>query len=131
MDLRYNQGLLDTGTVYLQADNIDMKPWFTRWLRANRLESADFSLAGLAAGAERPDRRRQCVARQGRRTGTPAPRSTGWTWIIWRCRCAARAPVGSSIRAATAVEHRRPGLLQGAFRAVAAGKHRIAGAGAE
>ena len=26
MDLRDNQGLLDTGTVYLQADNIDMKP---------------------------------------------------------------------------------------------------------
>ncbi|HBK4605223.1 AsmA2 domain-containing protein YhdP [Serratia marcescens] len=46
MDLRDNQGLLDTGTVYLQADNIDMKPWFTRWLRANTgLESADFSLA--------------------------------------------------------------------------------------
>lgn len=46
MDLRDNRGLLDTGTVYLQADNIDMKPWFTRWLRANTgLESADFSLA--------------------------------------------------------------------------------------
>lgn len=46
MDLRDNQGLLDTGTVYLQADNIDMKPRFTRWLRANTgLESADFSPA--------------------------------------------------------------------------------------
>ncbi|SQI45890.1 Uncharacterized protein involved in outer membrane biogenesis [Serratia plymuthica] len=46
MDLRDNQGLLNTGTVYMQADNIDMKPWFTRWLRANTgLESADFSLA--------------------------------------------------------------------------------------
>ncbi|CAI1126550.1 Uncharacterized protein involved in outer membrane biogenesis [Serratia entomophila] len=46
MDLRDNQGLLNTGTVYLQADNIDLKPWFTRWLRANTgLENADFSLA--------------------------------------------------------------------------------------
>ncbi|CAI1091676.1 Uncharacterized protein involved in outer membrane biogenesis [Serratia quinivorans] len=46
MDLRDNQGLLNVGTVYMQADNIDMKPWFTRWLRANTgLESADFSLA--------------------------------------------------------------------------------------
>ena len=46
MDLRDNQGLLNVGTVYMQADNIDMKPWFTRWLRINTgLESADFSLA--------------------------------------------------------------------------------------
>lgn len=46
MDLRDNQGLLNTGTIYLQADNIDIKPWFTRWLHANTgLENADFSLA--------------------------------------------------------------------------------------
>ncbi|VTP67710.1 Uncharacterised protein [Serratia rubidaea] len=46
MDLRDNKGLLNTGTVYLQADNIDMKPWFSRWLKSNTgLESADFSLA--------------------------------------------------------------------------------------
>ncbi|MCX2958892.1 MAG: hypothetical protein N6V49_09030, partial [Serratia symbiotica] len=46
MDLRDNQGILNTGTIYLQADNIDIKPWFTRWLHANTgLENADFSLA--------------------------------------------------------------------------------------
>ena len=46
MNLRDNKGLLNTGTVYLQADNIDMKPWFSRWLKSNTgLESADFSLA--------------------------------------------------------------------------------------
>lgn len=46
MDLRDNQGLLDDGTIYLQADNIDLKPWFSRWLQTNTgLESADFSLA--------------------------------------------------------------------------------------
>ncbi|WON76588.1 AsmA2 domain-containing protein YhdP [Serratia sp. UGAL515B_01] len=46
LDLRDEQGLLNTGTVYMQADNIDMKPWFSRWLRINTgLESADFSLS--------------------------------------------------------------------------------------
>ncbi|MGL6018731.1 MAG: AsmA2 domain-containing protein YhdP, partial [Gibbsiella quercinecans] len=46
LDLRDNKGLLDTGTVYLLADNIDMKPWFSRWLRSNTgLESANFNLA--------------------------------------------------------------------------------------
>lgn len=46
MDLNDNKGLLNNGKIYLQADNIDMKPWFSRWLRSNTgLESADFSLA--------------------------------------------------------------------------------------
>lgn len=46
MDLHDNQGLLTDGMVYLQADNIDLKPWFSRWLRNNTgLENADFSLA--------------------------------------------------------------------------------------
>ncbi|WP_409309069.1 AsmA2 domain-containing protein YhdP [Pectobacterium sp. B1J-3] len=46
MDLQDNQGLLDSGTLYLQADNIDMKPWLSRWMKNNTgLESADFSLA--------------------------------------------------------------------------------------
>lgn len=46
MDLRDNKGLLNTGTVYMQADDIDLKPWFSRWLKSNTgLESADFSLA--------------------------------------------------------------------------------------
>ena len=97
MDLRDNQGLLDTGTVYLQADNIDMKPWFTRWLRANTgLESADFSLAAWLQVQNGEIAGGHALLKQGRPTGIPAPRSTGWTWTIWRCRCAARAPVGSS-----------------------------------
>jgi uncharacterized protein (TIGR02099 family) len=46
MDLNDQNGLLNDGKIYLQADNIDMKPWFSRWLRNNTgLESADFSLA--------------------------------------------------------------------------------------
>ncbi len=46
MDLNDNDGLLNEGKIYLQADDIDMKPWFSRWLRSNTgLESANFSLA--------------------------------------------------------------------------------------
>ncbi|KAA8999221.1 AsmA2 domain-containing protein [Affinibrenneria salicis] len=46
MDLHDSNELLNNGTVYLQADDIDMKPWFGRWLRNKTgLESADFSLA--------------------------------------------------------------------------------------
>ncbi|WAT00320.1 AsmA2 domain-containing protein YhdP [Rouxiella chamberiensis] len=46
MDLNDDDGLLNDGKIYLQADNIDMKPWFSRWLRSNTgLESANFSLA--------------------------------------------------------------------------------------
>ncbi|RLM27539.1 TIGR02099 family protein [Brenneria alni] len=46
MDLDDDQGLLNNGMLYLQADNIDMKPWFSRWMKNNTgLESADFSLA--------------------------------------------------------------------------------------
>ena len=47
LDLRDVNGLLDEGTVYLQADDIDMTPWFSRWLRDNTgLNKAGFSLAG-------------------------------------------------------------------------------------
>lgn len=46
LDLRDEQGIMNTGTVYMQADDIDMKPWFSHWLKNNTgLESADFSLA--------------------------------------------------------------------------------------
>ncbi|MFP1929670.1 AsmA2 domain-containing protein YhdP [Lonsdalea quercina] len=46
MDLQDDQGWLNDGTLYLQADDIDMKPWLSRWLRNNTgLENADFSLA--------------------------------------------------------------------------------------
>ncbi|CNH90874.1 Uncharacterized protein involved in outer membrane biogenesis [Yersinia aldovae] len=46
MDLHDNQGILNNGTIYMQADNIDLKPWISRWLRANTgLDSAEFSLA--------------------------------------------------------------------------------------
>lgn len=46
MDLQAIQGHLNDGTVYLQADNIDMKPWISRWLKNNTgLESANFNLA--------------------------------------------------------------------------------------
>lgn len=46
MDLNDTNGFLNNGKVFLQADNIDMKPWFSRWLRSNTgLKSADFSLS--------------------------------------------------------------------------------------
>ncbi|MEH2920756.1 AsmA2 domain-containing protein YhdP [Samsonia erythrinae] len=46
MDLHDEQGLLSNGTLYLQADNIDMKPWLSRWMKnSTGLKSADFSLA--------------------------------------------------------------------------------------
>ncbi|MFB6434969.1 MAG: AsmA2 domain-containing protein YhdP [Candidatus Malihini olakiniferum] len=46
MDLQDVQGRLNDGTLYLQADNIDMKPWISRWLKTNiGLESANFNLA--------------------------------------------------------------------------------------
>lgn len=45
MDLRDKEGILDNGTVYMQADNIDLKPWISRWLHNNTgLDSAEFSL---------------------------------------------------------------------------------------
>ncbi|MGK2959734.1 MAG: AsmA2 domain-containing protein YhdP [Candidatus Malihini olakiniferum] len=46
MDLQDVQGRLNDGVVYLQADNIDMKPWISWWLKNNTgLESANFNLA--------------------------------------------------------------------------------------
>ncbi|CNI44591.1 Uncharacterized protein involved in outer membrane biogenesis [Yersinia pekkanenii] len=46
MDLQDDQGILNNGTVYMQADNIDLKPWISRWLHNNTgLDSAEFSLA--------------------------------------------------------------------------------------
>jgi uncharacterized protein (TIGR02099 family) len=46
MDLHDNQGILNNGTVYLQADNISLKPWISHWLHNNTgLYSAEFSLA--------------------------------------------------------------------------------------
>ena len=46
LDLRDSHGYLDTGRVWMQADDVDMKPWLGKWMRDNtRLESAQFSLA--------------------------------------------------------------------------------------
>ncbi|HDO7238280.1 TPA: DUF3971 domain-containing protein, partial [Klebsiella pneumoniae] len=46
MDLHDKNGLLSDGTVYLQADEIEMKPWLSRWVNRNTgLHSARFSLA--------------------------------------------------------------------------------------
>lgn len=60
LDLRDEQGLLNNGSLYLQGDNIDLKPWFTHWLRNNvGLHSAQFSLASWITlkrgGVERID----------------------------------------------------------------------------
>ncbi|MDC9605514.1 AsmA2 domain-containing protein YhdP [Xenorhabdus griffiniae] len=46
LDLKDSAGILDNGTVYLQADDIDMRLWLSRWLRDNTgLDNAHFSLA--------------------------------------------------------------------------------------
>ncbi|EKS7794058.1 AsmA2 domain-containing protein YhdP [Edwardsiella piscicida] len=46
MDLRDKNGLLSDGEIYLQADQIDLRPWLSRWINHNTgLNAADFSLA--------------------------------------------------------------------------------------
>ena len=47
MDLRDDEGLLSNGRVWLQADDIDLKPWLGKWMQDNiALETAQFSLEG-------------------------------------------------------------------------------------
>ncbi len=47
MDLRDENGLLNKGRVWLQADDIDVKPWLGRWMQDNiALQTARFSLEG-------------------------------------------------------------------------------------
>lgn len=45
LDLRDENGLLDSGKIWLQADDVDVKPWFSRWMTDNLdLQRARFSL---------------------------------------------------------------------------------------
>lgn len=47
MDLRDDNGLLNNGRVWLQADDVDVKPWLGEWLQQNmQLETARFSTEG-------------------------------------------------------------------------------------
>ncbi|URA06007.1 AsmA2 domain-containing protein YhdP [Escherichia fergusonii] len=47
MDLQDNDGLLKDGRIWLQADDIDVKPWQGKWMQDNiALETAQFSLEG-------------------------------------------------------------------------------------
>ncbi|MGG4606630.1 AsmA2 domain-containing protein YhdP [Providencia sp. Me31A] len=46
LDVSDKNGILSDGLFYLQADNIDMQPWLSRWLRENTsLRDANFSLS--------------------------------------------------------------------------------------
>ncbi len=46
LDLNDANGLLNEGRIWMQADDVDVRPWIGRWLRDNTsLESARFSLA--------------------------------------------------------------------------------------
>ncbi|WP_275075777.1 AsmA2 domain-containing protein YhdP [Providencia rettgeri] len=46
LDVSDKNGALSDGIFYLQADNIDMQPWLSRWLRDNTsLRDANFSLS--------------------------------------------------------------------------------------
>ncbi|MDH6631044.1 UNVERIFIED_ORG: uncharacterized protein (TIGR02099 family) [Lelliottia amnigena] len=47
MDLRDDNGLLNKGRVWLQADDVDVKPWLGKWMQDNvALQRARFSLEG-------------------------------------------------------------------------------------
>lgn len=47
MDLRDDNGLLNSGRVWLQADDVDVKPWLGKWMQDNvALQRARFSLEG-------------------------------------------------------------------------------------
>ncbi|MGF6270384.1 uncharacterized protein (TIGR02099 family) [Lelliottia nimipressuralis] len=47
MDLRDDNGLLNKGKVWLQADDVDVKPWLGKWMQDNvALQRARFSLEG-------------------------------------------------------------------------------------
>ncbi|RWR01559.1 hypothetical protein ED28_13815 [[Pantoea] beijingensis] len=46
LDLRDEGGLLNNGRIWMQADDVDVKPWLGQWMHDNTsLESARFSLA--------------------------------------------------------------------------------------
>ncbi len=46
LDLGDENGLLDTGRIWMQADDVDVKPWLGQWMRDNTtLKRAHFSLA--------------------------------------------------------------------------------------
>ena len=46
LDLNDSEGLLNDGRIWMQADDVDVRPWLGRWMRDNtRLDSARFSLA--------------------------------------------------------------------------------------
>lgn len=46
LDLSDTNGYLDTGRAWMQADDVDVKPWLGQWMRDNTtLKSARFSLA--------------------------------------------------------------------------------------
>jgi uncharacterized protein (TIGR02099 family) len=47
MDLRDDNGLLNKGKLWLQADDVDVKPWLGKWMQDNvALQRARFSLEG-------------------------------------------------------------------------------------
>ncbi|MFV9997204.1 MAG: AsmA2 domain-containing protein YhdP [Arsenophonus endosymbiont of Dermacentor nuttalli] len=46
LNLCNKNGVINEGTVYLQADNVNLRPWISRWLRdSTGLEGAVFSLS--------------------------------------------------------------------------------------
>ncbi|MDR0806569.1 MAG: AsmA2 domain-containing protein YhdP [Enterobacteriaceae bacterium] len=46
LDLRDEKALMDSGTVYLQADDVNMLPWLSQWFKSNSgFDDAQFSLA--------------------------------------------------------------------------------------
>ncbi|MGL4858399.1 MAG: AsmA2 domain-containing protein YhdP [Enterobacteriaceae bacterium] len=70
MDMRDRGGALDKGTLYLQADDIDIKPWLSRWLRTNTgLTGGRFSLATWVGVEKGQIRRIDTQLKQG---------SVGW-----------------------------------------------------
>ena len=69
MDLRDDDGLLNNGRVWLQADDIDVKPWLGDWMQDNiALETARFSLEGwMTIDKRRCGQRRRLAETRGRK----------------------------------------------------------------
>lgn len=99
MDLHDNQGILNNGTVYMQADNIDLKPWISRWLQNNTgLDNAEFSLAAWLSIKSGEVYRGNVLLSQGRPIGRWAVIHINYLLIILCWKAAVRAMVGKSTR---------------------------------
>lgn len=82
MDLRDEEGLLDKGKVWLQADDVDVKPWLGRWMQDNvALQTARFSLEGWLTLEEGDIAAGDVWLKQGGASWKGTTRPTSCWWI--------------------------------------------------